>query len=156
MESPNKRQISPERKLAYYAGMVLAVIGILLFLSNFVFAIANFGDFHDFAGRGQSMMVRAFGGMALTALGGVIAGIAARGLAGSGVLLDPERARKDVEPWSRMAGGVVQDALSEVKIVNKLEDRLESPEPQIKIRCRNCQALNDETAKFCNQCGATV
>ena len=36
-----------------------------------------------------------------------------RGLAGSGVVLDPEKAREDVEPWSRMAGGVVKDALDE-------------------------------------------
>jgi hypothetical protein len=26
----------------------------------------------------------------------------------------------------------------------------------VKVRCRGCQALNDETAKFCNQCGAEV
>jgi hypothetical protein len=26
----------------------------------------------------------------------------------------------------------------------------------IKIRCRGCQALNDESAKFCNQCGAVI
>lgn len=26
----------------------------------------------------------------------------------------------------------------------------------IKIRCRNCQALNEESAKFCNQCGAEM
>ena len=26
----------------------------------------------------------------------------------------------------------------------------------VKIRCRNCQALNDESSKFCNQCGAEL
>lgn len=26
----------------------------------------------------------------------------------------------------------------------------------IKIRCRNCQALNDESAKFCSQCGKEI
>ena len=82
--------------------------------------------------------------------------IGAKGLAGSGVILDPEQAREDVEPWSRMGGGVLQDALSEVDVVNRIEDRLDSPEPEIKIRCPNCRALNDETAKFCNQCGAAI
>ena len=43
-------------------------------------------------------------------------GIAARGLAGSGVVLDPEKARTDVEPWTRMAGGMVGDALDEAGI----------------------------------------
>jgi hypothetical protein len=28
--------------------------------------------------------------------------------------------------------------------------------PQSKVRCHKCQALNDEHAKFCNQCGAAV
>lgn len=28
--------------------------------------------------------------------------------------------------------------------------------PQIQIRCRSCRALNDETARFCNWCGAAL
>ena len=32
----------------------------------------------------------------------------------------------------------------------------EPPEPVVKVRCRGCSALNDEHAKFCNQCGAAV
>ena len=71
-------------------------------------------------------------------------------------MLDPERAREDLEPWSHMGGGMVQDALSEVNVVKKLEDRLDGGAPQVKVRCRACQALNDEAAKFCNQCGAAL
>jgi RNA polymerase subunit RPABC4/transcription elongation factor Spt4 len=26
----------------------------------------------------------------------------------------------------------------------------------IQVRCRNCKQLNDETAKFCNKCGAAM
>jgi hypothetical protein len=26
----------------------------------------------------------------------------------------------------------------------------------VKVRCRSCQSLNDETAKFCGQCGAAI
>lgn len=26
----------------------------------------------------------------------------------------------------------------------------------VKVRCRSCQSLNDEAAKFCNQCGAAL
>lgn len=26
----------------------------------------------------------------------------------------------------------------------------------VKIRCRSCQALNDDSMKFCGQCGATI
>ena len=31
-----------------------------------------------------------------------------------------------------------------------------STEPQVKIRCQRCRVLNDESAKFCNQCGTAL
>jgi rRNA maturation endonuclease Nob1 len=52
-----------------------------------------------------------------------------------------------------MGGGIMSDALDEVGVVKKFEQKIDAP-PQIKVRCRGCQALNDETAKFCSQCGA--
>jgi hypothetical protein len=42
--------------------------------------------------------------------------IGSRGLAGAGVVLDPQQARKDLEPWSRMAGGMAKDALEAADI----------------------------------------
>ena len=73
------------------------------FTSNFE-ALAKFDDF------------RAFGGMALIMIGGVLAIIGSHGLAETGIVLDPEKARQDVGPWSRMSGETVQDALSEVEL----------------------------------------
>ena len=55
-----------------------------------------------------------------------------------------------------MTGGVLQDTLSEVDVVNKVVDQLQPEEQQIKVRCRNCKALNDENAKFCDQCGESL
>jgi hypothetical protein len=155
MNTPNK-QITPERKALYYGGIACTVFGLLLFLSTFVTGAMNFGNFENFEGRVQSEMCRAIGGMILMMAGGFMMKVGAQGLAGSGVILDPEKARKDVEPWSRMTGGVVQDTVSEIDIVKKVGDRLEERPPQIKVRCPKCQALNDETAKFCNQCGASI
>ncbi len=155
MDTPN-RQIPSERKALYYAGMASAGLGLLLFLSTFVSFIANFGTFDNFEGQARSGGYRAFGGMVLMLVGSVLMKVAVKGWAGSGFLLDPEKARRDVEPWSRMGGGVVQDALSEVNVVKKLEDRLDAPGQQIKIRCQKCQSLNEEAAKFCNQCGAAI
>jgi hypothetical protein len=151
-----RRQIPPERKTLYYIGQVICIFGLLSFLSVFVTGCINFGNFDNFQAQAQSSMFRGFGGMFLMIIGGAMVSIATKGLAGSGVILDPEKAREDVEPWSRMAGGVVQDALSEVDVVKKMGERLEAPAPQIKVRCRRCQALNDEAAKFCNQCGAAI
>lgn len=157
MQAP-RRQIPPDRKALYYGGLALSVVGLLLFLSVFVSAATNFGNFDNFPGQVQSSMFRALGGMALVVAGGVMRSVGARGWAGSGVVLDPELARKDIEPWSRMGGGVVDDALSEVGVVKAVQDRLAvpAPAPAVKVRCRACQALNDEAAKFCNQCGAAV
>jgi RNA polymerase subunit RPABC4/transcription elongation factor Spt4 len=155
MDAPEK-QIPPERKAIYYGGVALTGIGILMFLSTFVTFIANFGNFDNFQGQAQSGFFRAFTGMALMVFGFFAMSVGARGWAGSHVVLDPEKARKDMEPWSRMSGGILQDALTEVEIVKMIEGRLDSPEPLVKVRCLKCQSLNDETAKFCNQCGSAI
>jgi hypothetical protein len=157
-EPPPQKQIPPERKALYYTGMGLTIVGVLLFLSTFVSGISNFGNFEDFDRRVKGEMCTALCGMGLMVVGGILMRVGAVGAAGSGFILDPEQARKDVEPWARMGGGVADDALSEIGLARKLEERLgqKESEPKIKVRCRQCQALNDETAKFCNQCGATL
>jgi hypothetical protein len=157
----------------YYGGMALIALGILVFVSTF-FSGPEFGgrgtprpgdpDFWDRAqaqheefGRGMhATMVRALLGMGLMVVGGILMNVGARGTAGSGVVLDPEKVRQDLEPWSRMGGGMLQDALSEVNVVKKVEEGMGTPQPQVKIRCQKCQGLNDETAKFCNQCGSPI
>ena len=157
----------------YYGGMALIAAGILLFVSTFFLGPSVGGrhgpepgdpdfwehaqDRHEQFGRGvHSAMVRAFTGMGLAVVGGVLMRVGARGAAGSGMVLNPEKARQDLEPWSRMGGGVMQDALSEVASVKKLEEERGRPQPQTKVRCQKCRGLNDETAKYCNQCGASI
>ena len=111
-----RRQIPPERKTLYYIGMGVSLLGVLMFLSTFVTFLINVGNFDNFHARARSDGFRAFGGMFLIIVGGAMMNIAARGLAGSGVVLDPEKARTDVEPWTRMTGGMVSDALDEAGI----------------------------------------
>jgi hypothetical protein len=172
MNAP-RRQIPPERKAMYYGGMALIVVGILLFVSNFFMGPDIGGrndpqpgepkfweraqERHQEFGQGMKyVMVRAILGMGLMVVGGILMNVGARGAAGSGLILDPEKARQNLEPWSRMSGGVVQDALSEISVVKKIEEGVSNPQPQIKVRCQKCQGLNDEAAKFCNQCGAAL
>lgn len=107
------KEISPERKTLYNVGLILMGIGILLFLSVFVSTAMHFGDFSDFEERGRNQFLRAIIGMVLTGIGGVIRAIGAQGAAGSGLVLDPKRAKEDLEPWARMGGGLVKDALNE-------------------------------------------
>jgi hypothetical protein len=113
---PPQRQISPERKALYYFGSVLAVGGFLMFLSVFISGALHFGDFDDFHARTQSMGLRAVGGIMMIIIGMALASIGRAGLAGSGVKLDPQQARRDVEPWSRMSGGMLRDVLDEAGI----------------------------------------
>jgi hypothetical protein len=109
-----QKQISPERKGVYYIGKGLSVVGMVTFFSIFVLVAMNSGNIHDF--DDSSIPVRAVVGFALIAIGMWLQNIGEKGLAGSGVILDPEKARKDLEPWARMGGGVVKDALDEAGI----------------------------------------
>ena len=59
---------------------------------------------------------------------------------------------------------MTNDALDEIELAKKLGKKLDessSPsaapmEPVVKVRCRACSTLNDEKAKFCNQCGGPL
>jgi hypothetical protein len=146
-----KRDVSPERKAAYYLGTAFQVVGLLLFLSVFVTGAMHFGDSSHFDAEVKSSAFRAFGGMVVAIVGGMIRKVGARGLAGSGVVLDPERARHDLEPYSRLAGGMAKDALDEAGVSFSAR-----PTEVVKLRCRACGALNEEDSKFCQECGKPV
>jgi hypothetical protein len=111
-----QRQISPERKAIFYIGLAVAAIGFLCFISVFISDALNFGDFTDFKERNRSEGIRAVLGMLMIVAGFIIALIGRRGLAGVGLKLDPEEARRDVEPWARMSGGILKDTLDEAGI----------------------------------------
>jgi hypothetical protein len=96
--------------------MGLTIIGVILFLSVFLsgaFAMFSTDPFSYGPNFMGSFALRGFGGFILIVIGSVLRNVGAKGLAGSGVILDPQQARKDVEPWSRMAGGIAKDALDE-------------------------------------------
>lgn len=112
-----QRQLSSNRKALHYLGLGLIVIGFLTFGSVFVSGALHFGDFSNFEEQSRSMMMRGIVGMGLIIAGGVIAAVGRAGAAGSGIVPDPEQARSDLEPWSRMTGGVVKDALDEAGIL---------------------------------------
>jgi hypothetical protein len=143
------KEISEERKAAYYIGMIISIIGGILFGSCFLSFALHFGDFDLGPSFGKSLAGRGFGGMFLIILGSIIRNIGARGAAGSGLVLDPKKAREDLEPFTRMGGGMLKDALDEADIhLGK-----GSSEKVIMIKCRNCQKLNEEDSKFCQECG---
>lgn len=159
MSATPRRQVSTERKALYYVGMALVVVGLGLFVSTFFAAhSAIFGSSVESAlarvpelQRNVLDPTRPLGGMALMVIGGLLMNLGRRGPAGAGLILDPERARRDLEPLSRMGGGMLKDALDEAN-VDLGQDR-RTPREVVKLRCRACGALDDETAKFCSACG---
>lgn len=141
-----KKEISEERKILYYVGMAVSGIGIILFLSVFVSFMNPERMFAN--GSMTAFIGRPFIGILMIAIGNGMRVVAARGVAGSGIILDPKKAREDLSPWSSMAGGMIKDALDETEIHTKKEI--------VKIRCRSCSELNDEDSKFCKKCGEKI
>jgi len=148
------RKISEGRKVAFYSGTILMGIGFLLFLSSFFFIFSNFGDHSNFGSNAKSFGFSAVGGFILLIAGSIVRGIGARGLAGSGAVLDPERAREEIEPFSRMAGGMAKDFLEEADV--DLSGIGGKSEKVVMIKCQACEKLNEEDSKFCQECGAEI
>jgi hypothetical protein len=122
-----QRQVSPGRKGVYYFGMLLAFAGLLSFFSVFFSVATRFGNPADVSVMGGSLIFRAVSGIIMIGVGRGLMQLGRVGLAGSGIVLDPEQARTDVEPWSRMAGGVVSDALDEAGLHLRDADSAELP-----------------------------
>ena len=144
-----KSEISLKRKIAYYSGTMLIVVGVVLFISTF-FSLGNaFGgiDF-EFGLSPFQFIQRPLIGMICMMIGGALRTFGALGAFGSGVLLDPKKAREDLKPYSQQVGGMVQDALEQIEPREKKEI--------IKIKCTSCGALNQEDAVFCAQCGERI
>lgn len=142
------KEISDERKAAFYIGTGLIILGGISFASTFLTFALHFGDFSNFESNAKSDIFRAVGGMALLIVGGIVRGLGARGLAGSGVVLDPEKAREELAPYARMAGGMAKDALDEAGIILGGQ-----PERVVVLKCPACGKLNEADAKFCQECG---
>lgn len=151
---PTMSKISSGRKASYYLGTALMAVGLAMFLSTFFIDLMSFGDFTNFNGRIRQSSFLAFGGIVIILIGGGIRRVSARGVAGSGLTLDPERAREDLQPYAKMAGGLIKDAVDELGPPSARNPAAAAP--AIKVRCGKCRALNAESAKFCDQCGAPL
>lgn len=77
----------------------------------------------------------------------------------------PEAVREIAKPYNKIQGGMLSDVVEGVdgKIVgSKIGEIIQSAniakpsEPAIKVRCQSCGHLNDETDKFCGECGKPV
>ena len=144
------RNITQKQKTGYYLGMILMGIGFIMFSAPFVDVFLNGLEPNERGGFPDSFKV-AMVGFVVLGIGGALRMISARGLAGSGLLLAPKRARKDLEPYSRMAGGMIQDALEETGGLGSGKTQ-----EKVMIRCQVCKKLNEEDSRFCQECGEPI
>ncbi len=157
-------KISKERKVTYYIGMGMTILGFILFISIFFtfFGFMNRGIDNMYSvhtsvlepSRGPSF-ARPLIGMILMIVGQLVMRVGARGAAGSGIILDPEQAREDLKPYTEAAGGMINDVISNIDAFDKKENTSATKEI-VKVRCRSCGILNDEDAKYCKSCGKEV
>lgn len=150
--------IPESRRVMYYAGMLIAGTGALLFISVFFSAACAMSSHR--MDLDSSMPIRAVSGFFMMFFGGIIMTIGRVGMAAAGFKLDPNRMREDLRPWNRLGGQMLNDQLSEVEPIQKIADGLSRIGQQattvrevIKIRCRSCGGLDEETARFCSHCG---
>lgn len=148
MSSSPRRRVSGDRQVLFYGGMALVVVGLLVFVGNMLRMANGAQDM-------GSMMTTGLIGMGLMVVGQLVSRVGKAGLAGSGVILNPEQAREDLEPFSRQGGGMLKDALDEAGLSAGLGGG-GSREQVVMIRCRSCSKLNEEDSKFCQECGEPV
>jgi ribosomal protein L40E len=141
------KELSNNRKVLYYTGNLISVIGFLSFIS--VFFTAFLSNPFEMMSSSYNPMAPAFIGILMIIIGQFISNIGLKGKAGSGLILDPTQAREDLKPYSSQVGGMINDALEEIDLKNNAKEI-------IKIRCRSCNVLNEEDAKFCKNCGSTL
>jgi ribosomal protein L40E len=142
-------KISKERKITYYIGIGTGVVGFLLFISFFFSFVSSMRTFEP-----PSFLPPVIG-IVLIIAGSFIASIGAHGAAGSGLVLDPEQAREDLKPFNEAKGGMINDVISNIDAIGNITKPQDQKEV-IKVKCRECGALNDEDAKFCKSCGTEL
>lgn len=133
----NDDEIPFWRKFMFYGGKIVSTFGMILFFSSF------------FLHSGNLNPLRPIAAICMIFSGNVSSNVGKKGLAGSGILLNPKKEREDLKPFSKAGGEILKDVMDEYK----KEDRSESENVTIKIKCQNCGALNDEDARFCSNCG---
>ncbi len=146
-------KISNQRKVLYYIGIGIVVIGFILFMSSFFVEMDT-----GYSMETPSFFKRGVLGMICMIVGLVLASIGRSGAAGSGFLLDPDKQREDLKPFNESKGRMINDVIENVDILKNINQSSKEKGniEVIKIKCRECRELNDEDAKFCKKCGKVM
>lgn len=151
--------ISTERKTLHYIGLALIAFGFILFISSFFVP-----NTPSFSMEMPAFFKRGLIGMICMVVGSVFMTIGARGAAGAGIILNPEKAREDLKPFHAAEGEMINDVLENIEAIQSITKKFTEPTTSnekpikevIKIRCKECSVLNEEDAKFCKGCGKNI
>ena len=135
------QNISKSRKFMFYCGTAMMALGVILFILPFFFFMLEDLFFVSF--------ILAPFGFVMIIVGAILRMLGSKGLAGSGFILNPNKAREDLKPHTEALGGVIDDVLSNTNIVKNSTQI-------VMVRCTKCETLNPESSKFCNQCGEKI
>ncbi len=104
----SQNQIPENRRTIYYIGLGMTILAPILCIGAIGYAALSMGS--DSMPNPSGVFVPFIIGMILGGIGASLMSVGAKGLAGSGLKLDPGKAREDLKPWSKMAGGILNDA----------------------------------------------
>jgi hypothetical protein len=155
-------QIAELRRLIYHIGVVLITLGFLMILGTLFHVFSPGTRPAALPKLGKGAAVPASGGHdpALFILDGVviIVGAVVMKLSGSvthkALLVEKQEAAPMIKPESVLPDSAIDDSLSAASTSGEIvtpDDQ--QPASIVKIRCLNCHTLNDESAKFCSECG---
>lgn len=94
----------------------MMIIGFLLFISVFLDTARYMNN--PFIYERQPSFTSPIIGMILMIAGTVTMNIGAKGAAGSGLLLDPEKAKEDLKRFNEAKGKMINDVVSNIDIID--------------------------------------
>lgn len=158
----NEQQMTEIRRLVFAGGLVLIVFGT-------VFAIGS--KFHIFNAHPQAPIHMPSSQPAATTtskgtdtslyvmdsvliLAGVMMMVYGRkGMAEAVPNPDPQQAKPKAS-WNSALDRAFEDAVSQSSnLMDVFQPKDTKSTAVVKVRCLQCQSLNDENAKFCSECG---
>ena len=128
--APKQYDVQPWRKVVYYLGGAMVILGVVLFASVFSLSAQSFSGAHLGAandllgGIGFGSFPLSFAGIFLVGLGRILQSVGRQGLAGSGIILSPQQEVDDAEPWNRAEGAQKQDRLEETPLMRDALTRM--------------------------------
>ncbi|MFX1254914.1 MAG: zinc ribbon domain-containing protein [Promethearchaeota archaeon] len=137
------------------SGVVIAVIGLVLFLSTAFPSITGNMGFEDILGAFGQSFIGSFIGLIILFVGSVMVIIGIYVLFFSNIGKIASYVADETAPATTTMSGAVTKGLREGGGIPIDVSVTESKE-KIKIKCQNCGALNDEDDTYCSKCGESL